>query len=719
MGKFIRELKRRRVFRAAVSYLVVAWLIVQVISVVGPAIGLTERFMQYTLIALALGFPVSMTLSWFYSFSTHGIAREAGEDEDIELDDGRSLDFMVIGILAAALVASLLYIGTTKDSATPEAPEVNVLAVLPLTNISSTTPDNGFVEGLHHDLLGTLSQLSPLRVISRTSVLSFSNSQSTIGEIGAQLGADKIMEGSVQLAGEMIQISVRLIDVKSDSPLWSKTYKETFNARQLFSLQRDIALAVANELKVALSLQEDKRLESVPTQSTEAYRFYLLGQQRLAERTSTALTEALEYFQQAIDLDPQYAEAYAAMALTHNLQYSYSNVPLEDMLGKAMPLVQRALELNGELSNAHVVLADLRGYNNDSAGSEAAYKEAIRLNPNNTLARHWYGIMLLNEGRYQNALDQHLVAQKLDPLSPIITTNVAQDYIYLGDVDRALTEFEKTLEIKPDFVPVYAHMAALYGRSKRRPDEAVRWLRKAWELDPGHTEYPSQLAESLLDLGDGVNAGHWANIAYELGPDQYWPNRAKLLHALFIEDQESVKRHAETMLEIAPLQFHSTAIQVEEMIKNGDALTARRLFVPRFSKFLEQPPNIDASDYPWAVLFGRVLLATDERELADKILNAALVVMSKEPRAGFNGIDLLDVAALSLLGDNGGAVEHLADAKSSNWSTGWWMTRKFPLYESLWKLPELAAFEQDMAREMDALRQTLSGEERPPESSAP
>ena len=352
------------------------------------------------------------------------------------------------------------------------------------------------------------------------------------------------------------------------------------------------------------------------------------------------------------------------LALAHNLLSNYSNVPVDDMRAIAMPLVQRALELDPGLSDAHVVLADLRSYNNDNQGSEAAYKEALRLNPNNALARHWYGIMLLNEGRYQDALDQHLEAQRLDPLSPIISLNVAQDYSYLGDTDAALAEYNHTLEIKPDFVPVYAHMAALYGRSKKRPDEAVRWLRKAWEMDAGHTEYPSQLAESLLDMGDTDNAGAWADIAFELGPTQYWPNRAKLLHALYTNDTAAIDRHASILLDMTSTQFHSLTWRAQTLIDAGNAAEARRLFLPQFAEFLEQPPRVSPGNYPWAVMFGYVLDANGESDRSVAVLEAALKVMDNEPRSGFSGVELLDVAALALLRKPDEAINRLAEAKS-------------------------------------------------------
>ncbi|MEM7083938.1 MAG: tetratricopeptide repeat protein [Pseudomonadota bacterium] len=715
MAKFLDELKRRKVVRAALSYLVVAWLIVQVISVIGPALGLTERFMQITLVVLAVGFPIAMLLSWFFNFSFQGVTRESDDEHSsaVPTNSGRSIDFVIIGVLASALVAALVYIGST-DKPTTDYVDTSVLAILPLENLSNT-PDGGFVEGLHSDLLDTLSRLSPLQVISRTSVLGFRGSESTIREIGNRLGADKIIEGSIQLANDFIRVKVTLVDVPSDARLWSKTFDKPFNAHQLFGLQRDIALAVAQELKVALALDEDQRLKQTPTQSTEAYRLYLLGKLRLADRTSASLDSAVTYFNDALALDPQYAEAYAGLAFAYNLQHHYSNRTLDDMTDQAMPLVQRALALDPSLSNAYVVLADIRSLQNDIQGAESAYERALTLNENNALARHWFGIMLINQGRFDEALVQHKRAQTLDPLSPIISVNVAQDYSFLGNVEAALEEYQHTLQIKPDFVPAYAHMAALYGRSLKRPDEAVRWLRKAWELDPGHTEYSSQLAETLLDLGDHENAGRWADIAWELGPTQYWPTRAKLLHALHTEDLDEIAQYTEAMNAITRNQFHTIIQSAYEHVERGEFDQARALFLPNFADLFESPPKVNTGNYALAVPLAAVLAEQGQTAQAEALLTAALAIMADLPRVGFHGVELLDVAALSLLGREQAAVEQLAVAQSSNWSHGWWAIRTQPLlFSGIAHRREVAEFEAAMTQHMDALYESLSSEQTPP-----
>lgn len=720
MTNFISELKRRGVVRSCISYLIMAWLVVQVISVVGPALGLTERFMQYTLIVLAVGFPLAMLVSWFYEINTQGITREieVAEQTPKTKTSGSNFDFIIITTLIIALVGSWVYFGVKPALETENSTRTNVLAILPLTKVSNNTADNGFVDGLHLDLLGSLSRLEPLQVISRTSVLGFQNTTASISQIGNQLGADKIIEGSVQLSSELIRITIRLIDVQTDASMWSQTYEEEFNATELFALQRDIALSVANELKVTLSLSEDERLNKVPTESTEAYREYLLGKTRAQERTSESLDIAQNYLQKAIAIDPEFAEAYVALALVHNLQYYNSNLPLDEMRTKVMPLIERALTLDNSLSDAFVVLASLRELNDDLKGSEDAFTQALKLNPNNALARHWYGIFLTDRGRLQEGLEQHLKAQKIDPLSPIISVTVAQDFTYLGDFEKALEEYQRTLEIKPDFVPAYAHMAALYGRSKKRPDEAVRWLRKAWEMDPGHTEYPSQMAETLLDLGDPINAGLWADIAYELGPTQYWPNRAKILHAFYTGDQQAIAEHAKILLGIYSVQFHSLMHKTENLIAQNKPSEAKALFLPRLASLIETKPdlsaNINARNYASSILFAQALIANGETDKAEPILRASLAQMEDLPRLGFGGKDLFDVAAANLLGDQDAALAFLEQAQNSPFSAGWWMLNRVALFEGITNNQQAKEYTVEMSTYMQELIATLDDEHIPP-----
>lgn len=711
MKRIIRELQRRRVVRSAAAYIVIAWLIVQVISTLGADAGLPAWTMRFVLISLAVGFPIAMIGAWFFAFTKDGLRREHEVDDSAPLQDGRSIDFIVIAILVAALGVSLYFnrgIDTLTDSA--RASVQPVLAVLPFADLSGIDTADGFVEGLHDNLLTTLAQINSLHIISRTSVLPFREDRPSLRDIGARLGASAILEGSVQRNPQKISVNVKLIDTRSDKNLWSGVYERPFNTASIFAIQKEIARAISTELSAELSADDTQQLERVPTTNMEAYRAFLLGKRRAEERTSDSLDEAVSWLQKAINLDPTYADAYASLAMAYVLQNNYGNLTQEQMNNKAMPLVQRALRIDDRLAEAHTVLADLRSQQGDVGGAETAFERAIALNPSSVLARHWYGIMLLNEGRYAEALVQHKHAQQLDPMSVIVTLNVAQDQMYLGDTGAALLEYRRGLEIDPEFVPAYAHMAMVYREGLGRPDESIRWLQKAYARDSGHTEYPSQLAESYLDLDDVENARLWATRAYAIGPTQYWPNRAQLLLALFENDVAAITGYAGYMHANVPGSLYALSALAQLRLDSGDPAGARTLYFDALPELFESPPRVTSSNFAHAVRLAHVLLATGEAPLATELLALALQKMTGLPRTGPAGIEVFDIEAYLLQGDRARALSALAEVADSGWTHTWWMMRTNPVFAAVRDEPVYQQFIDGVAGKMKTLREQLASE---------
>jgi TolB-like protein/Tfp pilus assembly protein PilF len=442
-------------------------------------------------------------------------------------------------MLVAALGVSLVSRdGGPMMSAAEAAPPT--LAILPLAALGAGVMDTGFVEGLHDDLLTVVSRVSDMRVISRTSVLRYGDGEETIPEIGRALGASAILEGSVQVAGNRIRVNVQLIDARSDEHLWAEIFERPFDASAVFAIQKDIAQAIAGELSVALTGDDQADLDRQPTASLEAYNAYLLGRQRLAARTSDQLADAEAFFRRAIRLDPVYAEAWAGLAETFVLQHDYSGLDRETMEAEAMPAVQRALSLQPRLARAQAVLGQLRFYAGDVQGGEDSFRQAFEINSNESLAAHWYGGMLYGQGRFNEAVLWHRRALELDPLSVTISNSLAQDLMALGRIDEAVEQYERSLEIDPEFVATYAHLAQVERFAYGRPDEAVRLLYEAYLRDPLHSEYPALMAEALLELDAPEAAGRWAERATANAPDHWWPSRAAILVALRSGDAAAI-----------------------------------------------------------------------------------------------------------------------------------------------------------------------------------
>jgi TolB-like protein len=416
----ITELKRRNVFRVGAAYGIVGWLLVEIASVLLPTFGAPEWVMKAFSFLVILGFPLALILAWAFELTPEGIKRETDVDpaESITHSTGRKLDFAIIALLAVALTYVVIdnYVleaepesvntltqaedapGITKQApgAEPGTSEKSV-AVLPFANRSIKAEDAFFVDGMHDDILTHLAKIRSLKVISRTSVMEYRDTEKNMKTIGRELGASNILEGGVQRSGNHVRINVQLIDAETDDHLWAEIFDRQLTAENLFSIQTEIATAIADALQAALSPEERDRLAAVPTENLEAYEAYLIGRQRLADRSTGAFVKAVEYFEKAIRLDSDFALAYVGLAETYVLQAFYSGLPPKETLEKARVAAEQALKLDDQLGEAYNALGAVKEDTHDYEGAEAAFKRALELSPNHAPTYHWYGFMLRHE----------------------------------------------------------------------------------------------------------------------------------------------------------------------------------------------------------------------------------------------------------------------------------------------------------------------------------
>ncbi len=671
MRSFFCQLRRRNVVKSLVTYLVAAWLIVQVLDVVGPAVGMPDWVMTFTVISLAVGFPIAAALSWFFEFRGGGIRREAEHVESSEPASSGVFSCVIIAMLAAALGVSLLSRDGGPILATAEAAP-NTLAILPLAALGTGAVGSGFVEGLHDDLLTVVSRVPGLRVISRTSVLRYGDGEHSIPEIGRALNANHVLEGSVQVNGDRIRVNVQLIDAESDDHVWAEIFERPFEAGAIFSIQRDIAGAIAGEIGSALSDEPAPTVQREPTSRLDAYNAYLLGRQRMARRTGEDLAEAEDFFRRAIRLDPAYAEAWAGLAEVKVLQHDYAGLDPDAVQAEAMPAVQRALELRPDLARAHGVLGQLRFDNNDVQGAAASFERAFELNPNESLSAHWYGGVLFNQGRFTEALMWHRRALELDPLSVTLSNNVAQDLLALDRTDDAVAQYQRSLEIDPAFVATYAHLAQVERFVHGRPDQAVRLLYQAYQRDPAHSEYPALMAEALLELDAPAAAARWADRAVANAPNHWWPARAAVLVALRSGDLPTLERSLATHGPQLGTAWLTLSAHRDLRLAADDTAGARDLFLEALPDLLTDPPRVTASNFYMAPILADIHLAAGERERAQVLLDGVLDALAALREEGFAEFDLSEVEAHALLGNADRALDLLEAELSLDWINLWW-----------------------------------------------
>ncbi|MBW2495196.1 MAG: hypothetical protein JRE43_10630, partial [Deltaproteobacteria bacterium] len=344
----IAELKRRNVFRVGAAYGIVAWLLVEVASVVLPTFEAPEWVMKVFTFLVILGFPLALVLAWAFELTPEGIKRETGADreESVAHSSGRKIDFAIIALLAIALtyvVVDKYVFPTGTESGTAAVPVQAVeesddpasadaedareksVAVLPFANRSVKAEDAFFVDGMHDDILTHLAKIRSLKVISRTSVMEYRDTTKNLRTIGRELGAATILEGGVQRSGDHVRINMQLIDAETDDHLWADIYDRRLTAENLFSIQTEIATSIAVALRAALSAEEQDRLAAIPTENLEAYEAYLIGRQRLADRSTQAFAlfhatperaAVLQQIRQSYQrLDPQVQREVALLLL--------------------------------------------------------------------------------------------------------------------------------------------------------------------------------------------------------------------------------------------------------------------------------------------------------------------------------------------------------------------------------------------------------------------
>jgi len=550
LSQFIREARRRRVFQTAAIYIVVAWVILQVADLAFPGLDVPEFAIRYVWIGAFLGLPIALIFGWRYQITSKGIVRTAplasGKPAgDLAL---KTADHVLLSALALIVVA--ISYGVIQEIREIEQPfgisafgrEIlpNSIAVLPLGNLTGDPDQEYFVDGLHDAITSGLAQISALHVTSRTSTNVYKGVAKPLTEIGRELGVANVIEGSVFRTGDVVNITVQLIDAATDENVWSQNYKR--EVTDLLALQGDVARAIAEQVHVKLTPDEVKRLTRARQINSEVYESYLKGMFFVKQLDPEAIPRGLDFLHEAIGIDPREPLAYAGLALGYNT--IGHGLDAHGAFPKALAAAEKALEIDEYSGEAWAALAEAQLYYDwDWTTAEASMLRALQLSPSLDHVHAHYAYLLVLLGRIDESFIHAEMARKLSPLDPLWAGFAAWLYMLderweegmdtveeclsfspgfwfceytLGEIHRAMGDIEKAVEVhekmSADLPMTNWALGPTYGMAGRLDD-----ARKIAELMAANPTPRDELYIALTysAMGEIDEALRWLELAYD------------------------------------------------------------------------------------------------------------------------------------------------------------------------------------------------------------
>lgn len=493
-GKFWAELKRRRVIRVLVIYAVASWLVISASETLLPNLNLPDWTVTLVIALVVLCFPLVLALAWIFDIGPQGIEVTGSTSPTVD-----EVPEPVIPVQIKAEPASL------PAAATADAPGRRSIAVLPFLNMSGDPENEYFSDGIAEEVLNLLTKLPQLMVASRTSSFKFKGEKIDIPDVASALGVNTILEGSVRRAGDRVRITAQLIEVDTDSHLWSETYDREL--KDVFAIQDDIARSIVSALEVKLTPKDRRAIQNVATSDVKAYDYYLRGRKFSTEFTRRQFHNANRMFKKAIEADPNYALAYAGMADVYSLLFQWADSS-KDNIAKADAASIKAITLDPDLAEAHTARGTALAINDRHDEAERAFESAILLNPGLYEPYYFYGRDCLGAGKYEKAARLFTEACKIRPEDYQAPSFLAMAYAELGrkneqaEADRqTLIAVEKHIDLHPDDGRALSFGA--YALADRGQIEKARqWAARALDEDRDEPAIMYNVACTYSRLGD-------------------------------------------------------------------------------------------------------------------------------------------------------------------------------------------------------------------------
>ena len=495
-GAFLSELKRRNVYKVAVAYAIVGWLLIQIATQVFPFFEIPNWGVRLIVILVVLGFPVALIIAWAFELTPEGLKRTEEADRE-QVSSSRSRTWIYVVISAAALSGGLFFLGrytASNENKLGKVPAKSI-AVLPFENLSEDKANAYFAAGIQDEIMTRLAKITDLKVISRTSTQQYQSKPGNLSQLAKELGVAHVLEGSVQRVGEQVRVNVQLIKADHDSHIWGETYDRKLT--DIFGVESDVAKSIAQSLQAKLSGREEQAFAIQATDNPNAYDAYLRG---LAVETESLISvyplqKAISFYKRAVQLDPNFALAWARLSRMYSVLYS----SFGDRLGDAKGALERAQALQ---PNAPETLLALAYYQNDELRDYKHARETFlrvaKLLPGNSEVPASLASIARRQGQWDKVTDYSEQALVLDPRNPELLVRVAFNYGDQRQFEIARSFLDRALQIRPDDVETKAAKAAMY-QAQDKLTEADKYLAEVNALTPSYEAVGAKVTQLRLE----------------------------------------------------------------------------------------------------------------------------------------------------------------------------------------------------------------------------
>lgn len=713
MYRFFRELRRRRVFQTIGFYIVGAWAVLQVADLAFASWGVPDAALRSIWLAAFLLFPLALLFGWRYDITTGGVVRTPDEGEAATAL-GKA-DHLVIGVITVAIVVvALLVAKTVAEFPRETGPNLEVeldaraIAVLPFRSLGSAEETGFFSDGVHDDLLTTLANISDLKVISRTSVLQYRDTDKNLRQVGQELGAGNILEGGVQHVGDQVRINVQLINAETDEHIWAEKYDRAMTIENLFAIQTEIAETIANELALTLSSEERSRIRRDRTDSIEAFNAFNRGRRLFARQTWQSLRDAVPEFAAAAELDPDYLAARVMLAHTYFRLVGTGAETPDYMFENGQQHIDHAIALDpddGHALSVFAMYADLAGV--ARAEVDDVFRRALAHNPKNVDVLDIYASYLRSKGENALAMDYIDQALDLDPLSTTLWHDKGRAAISMGDFETGGVAFTRIAEIDPKN-PYASHGAAMATIMGGQFAAAAYWGEINLRTDLVDPENTSTQSQIYMALGDMASAEDMVRQSLERGPEEPYPLAVQVVFLTMTErGDEAVDAARSALLGDLEDRWGSERIFLravrDEALRTGNYDEALGWYRRQQGDLFEEEPFVIPPNIQRAADLGGLLIAAGDEEQGRLLLDTVIENYNLEYVRGAANwpMGIAKAEALAQLGRNDEAIVELQRVFDDGWRGMWqWDTIYNPSFNGLRDDPRFEALLDTIATDL-------------------